>query len=71
MPLFNQYELRALEFKDGAVYRTRVIRTVWFELKDQPEENRILPDNTAWYYTGESRIQSTKPEADTLQANKK
>lgn len=62
MPLFNKYELRVLEFKDGAVYRTRVLRTEWFALQDQPEANHIQADNTAWYPTGESRIQATKPE---------
>lgn len=62
MPLFNQYELRELEFEDGAIYRTRIIRTEWFELQDQPEAYITQPDNTAWYPTGESRIQATKPE---------
>ena len=62
MPLFSQYELRALEFKDGAVFRTRIIRTEWFELNDQPEAYITRADNTAWYPTGESRIQATKPE---------
>lgn len=62
MPLFNKYELRALEFKDGAVYRTRVLRTEWFALQDQPEAYITNADNTAWYPTGESRIQATKPE---------
>lgn len=62
MPLFNQYELRALEFKDDAVYRTRVIRTEWFALQDEPQAYVIHADNTAWYPTGESRIQATKPE---------
>ena len=62
MPLFNQYELRALEFKEDAVYRTRIIRTEWFELQDEPQPYITRADNTAWYPTGESRIQATKPE---------
>ena len=62
MPVFIKYELRALEFKGSAVYRTRVIRTEWFELQDQPQAYITKADNTAWYPTGEIRIQATKPE---------
>ena len=62
MPVFSKYELRALEFKGKAVYRTRIIRTEWFELNAQPEAYITNADNTAWYPTGESRIQATKPE---------
>lgn len=62
MPLFNKYELRALEFRDGAVYRTKILRTEWFELHEQPVAYTTHADNTAWYPTGESRIQATKPE---------
>ena len=62
MPVFIKYELRALEFKDSAVYRTRVIRTEWFALQDEPQAYITRADNTAWYPTGESRIQATKPE---------
>ena len=62
MPLFDKFELRELQFKEGAVYRTRIIRTEWFALQDQPEAYVTRADNTAWYPTGESRIQATKPE---------
>ena len=62
MPLFNQFELRALEFKEDAIYRTSVIRTEWFELKDEPQAYITNADNTAWYPTGESRIAAVKPE---------
>ena len=62
MPLFNQFELRALEFKEDAIYRTRIIRTEWFEFNDEPQAYIIHADNTAWYPTGESRIAAVKPE---------
>ena len=49
------------QYKDGCIFKTKVIGYEWFPLNNHPQEYVIQPGNIQWCVTSEMKFQKDKP----------
>ena len=66
MPMWEKLEKRKVtEYRDGAVYKTKILKTEWFDVHSQeyPQLYHINEDNIQWCRSNEEcKFQQHKPE---------